>query len=210
MQYKLLLMVFEKALSEGAPNTKNGLATHIHNAMDELGLKPPTTKSISTYHQKLEKNEEYAISRDILNEFSKYLEFENYGEFIQRNSKKTTNTNRFRFVIIILLAVIGFFIYDATRKKCMRWDGQQYIKVHCEEENAKPIDRGLLTNFRKLEVDCRKDFFFNTDGSPKVWYYKRGNKDLELFSSPGIHPVKGIDLRKINEDMIRKHVCEGY
>lgn len=210
MQYKLLSMVFEKSLSEGAPNTKNGLATHIHNAMDELGLKPPTPKSISTYHQKMEANEDYTISRDILNEFSKYLGDENYGDFIKRNGKKTTNTKRLLFVIFVLLAVIGFFIYDTTSKKCMRWDGQQYVKVYCEEANAKPIDPGLLANFRKLEAACQKDFFFNKDGSPKVWYYKRGDKDLELFSSPGSHPIKGNDLRRINDDMIRKHVYEDY
>jgi hypothetical protein len=197
-------------LSEGAPNTTNGLATHIHNAMDEQGLKPPTSRSIGTYHQKMEANEDYSISRDILNEFAKYVEYDNYGDFIKGNSNKVTNTNRFRFVILVLLSVIGFFIYDSTRKKCMRWDGWHYIKVHCEEDNAKPIDPGLLANFRKLDADCRKDFFFNSEGDPKVWYYKIGDNNLELFSSPGIHPVKGNDLRKINEDMIRKHICETY
>jgi len=209
MQYKLLSMVFEKASSDGAPKSINGLATHIHNAMDALGLNPPTTKSIGTYHQKMEANEDYTISRDILDGFSKYLEYDDYSDFIKRNNKNT-NTNRVRFVIILLLAVIAFLIYDATRKKCMRWDGQEYVKVHCEEVNAKPIDRGLLNDFKKLEADCRYDFFFDQDGSPKVWYYKRGDKDLELFSSPGMHPVKGNDLRKIKEDMISKHICNTY
>lgn len=203
-------MVFEKALEEGAPNTKNGLATHIHNTMDEMGLNPPTSRSIGTYHQKLGTKEDYSISREILNEFCKYLEYENYGDFINANSNKSTNEYRFRYVIIVLLAIIGFFIYNTTIKKCMRWDGMQYIKVHCEEENAKPTDPGLLANFRKLEADCRKDFFFNKEGDPKVWYYKVGDNDLELYSSPGVHPVKGNDLRKINEDMIRKHICPTY
>ncbi len=131
MQYKLLSKVFDQARTEGAPNSKNGLATHIHDAMVDLNLNPPTSKSIGTYYEKLETKEDYSISRDILNEFSKYVEYENYGDFIKRNGDKTTNVNRFRFVILILLIVIGFFMYDSSRKKCMRWDGWQYIKVHC-------------------------------------------------------------------------------
>jgi hypothetical protein len=210
MQNKLVSKVFEKASSEGAPKSRNGLATHIHTAMNELNLKPPTTKSIGTYHQKLEANEDYAIARVTLDSFASYLEYDDYADFIQKNSRKTVNTKRCKFLIIALLAVIGFLIYDAQRKKCMTWDGEQYVKVHCEEANAKPIDPGLLANFKKLEKDCNKDFFFNEDGSPKVWYYKRGDKDLELFSSPGIHPVKGNDLHKINDDMICKHVCDTY
>lgn len=210
MQYKLLSLVFEKALAEGAPNTKNGLATYVHDAMEAMGLKPPTAKTISTYRQKMDANENYAISREILNEFSKYMGFEDYRAFLQKNKQKVSHKKRNQFVIAVLLAILAFFIYDFSRKKCMRWNGKQYVQVHCEEENAKPIKQALLVNFRKLQADCKKDFFFKKDGSPKVWYFKRGDNDLELFSSSGAHPVKGNDLRKINEAMIRKHICEEF
>ena len=92
----------------------------------------------------------------------------------------------------------------------MRWEGDRYVKAHCEEPNTMPVDIGLFNNFKKLEAQCEQTFFFNADGSPKVWYYKKGEQDLDLFSSPGVHPVLGNDLRKINADMIVKHLCPGF
>ncbi|MBZ0328555.1 MAG: hypothetical protein K8F54_13180 [Altibacter sp.] len=210
MQTKLLRMVFEKALHEGASNSRNGIATHISQALDHDFKFSITSKAISNYHQKLEEGETFTISKVIRNQLSKYLGYTDYKDFIKKNEEITVKKNRSRYVIILLLVIIGYFIYDSTRKKCMQWQGDRYVKVHCEEPNTIPLDIGLYNNFRKLEATCEKTFFFNADGSPKVWYYKRGDKDLELFSAPGVHPLKGNDLRKINVDMIKKHVCPDY
>lgn len=208
MQSKLLEQVFARALEEGATDNTNALATHIHNEMDKRSLRPPTSKTIGTYHQKLEGKEEFKISRAILDSFSKYRDYNDYNDFLKKNNG--TSSKRCLYVIIILLGVIAFLVYENFRKKCMQWEGNRYVKEHCEEPNTIPLDIGLYNNFRKLEAICAKTFFFHADGSPKVWYYKRGEKDLELFSAPGVHPLKGNDLRKINVDMIRKHVCPDY
>jgi hypothetical protein len=91
----------------------------------------------------------------------------------------------------------------------MRWEGDHYIKAQCEEPGAVPKDIGLLRNFKKLEPECRTDFFFNPDGSAKVWYYKAGDKNLELFSVPGLNPVNGKTLKPITEYMIGEHLCDS-
>ncbi|PKA82440.1 hypothetical protein ATE92_0569 [Ulvibacter sp. MAR_2010_11] len=208
IQNKLLEKLFEQALSEGAQDNPHGLATHIHNEMDKRSLKPPTPKTISTYYQKLEDKEVFTITRHTLDAFSKYLDFIDYNDFIKRNSTETSK--RCLYVIIILLGIIAFLGYENFRKKCMRWEEDRFVRAHCDEDGITKFDPGLYHNFKKLKAQCDKTFFFNTDGSPKVWYYKRGEKDLELFSSSGVHPLKRNDLRKINVEMIKKHICPDF
>ena len=210
MQTKLLKLVFEKALQEGAAQSRNGMATHISQALEHDFKFSISAKAISNYHQKLEEGEDFSISKVIRNQLSKYIGYMDYKDFIKKNEEVSIKTNRSRYLIILLLVIIGFFVYDTTRKKCMRWEGDRYVKAHCEEANTMPVDIGLFNNFRKLEAQCDPTFFFNADGSPKVWYYKKGEQDLDLFSSPGVHPVLGNDLRKINEDMIVKHLCPEF
>lgn len=207
MQKKLLEAAFEKARGEGASNTALGLATHIYNELETKCAQPTTADSIRGYYRKLEKNEPFNISKTGKDHLAIYLGHENYKKYLDGKNTKNINAKRYQFVLLVMILVVAFLVYDANRKKCMIWENDRYVKIHCEEENAKPISPGLLANFRKLEPDCKQEFFFNPDASPKVWYYKRGDKDLEFFSTSGSHPINGRDLKKINEDMIRKHTC---
>ncbi|MFT7072866.1 hypothetical protein [Patiriisocius sp. Uisw_017] len=207
MEKKILEEAFEKARSEGAPDTALGLATHIHNELENKCSQPTTADSFRGYFRKLEKEESFNISKTTKDHLSIYLGYEDYKNYLDRKNTKTINTKRHQFAALVLLIVVVFFVYNTTRKKCMVWEENKFVKIHCEEDNAKPIDQGLLIKFKKMKAECREDFFFNEDESAKVWYYKRGKNDLELFTRPGIHPIKGVTLNAITRYMIGEHIC---
>ena len=208
MQEKLLEEAFKKARKEGASNTALGLATHIHNELEGKCNQPTTADSIRGYYRKLENKEAFNFSKTAKDHLSIYLGYEDYKGYLTKNNSKDINTKRYKFTLLVLIIVLIFFVFNSTRKKCMIWDENRFVKIYCEEANAKPIDQGLLTKFRKIEAQCLEDFFFNEDRSAKVWYYKRGNNDIELFSSPGIHPVNGKSLKDITRYMINEHICD--
>jgi hypothetical protein len=209
MQKKLLEEAFEKAKGEGASDTALGLATHIYNELETKCDQPTTADSIRGYYRKLENNETFNISKTAKDHLAIYLGHEDYKSYLDGKNTKTINAKRYQFALLVLLLVVAFFVYDATRKKCMVWDETTFVKIHCEEANAKPLDQGVLMRFKKVEAECREAFFFNKDGSPKVWYHKRAKNDLELFTSPGIHPINGRTLNDITRYMIAEHICDS-
>jgi len=209
MQDTLLKEAFEKALSEGAPKTGNGIATHIHDALEKLCDQPTTTDSIRGYYRRFENEEEFNISRTAKDHLAVYLGSKNYKEYLEKTGTKIVNKRRYVFVIIVLVLALVYLLYETSRKKCMIWQDDRYVKIHCEEANAKPVQPGLLQNFKKVTYECRTDFFFDAGGQPKVWYYKRGENDLELYSMPGKHPIVEKTLHAITPYMIEAHVCDS-
>jgi hypothetical protein len=207
MKEKLLEAAFEKAKKEGAPHTALGMATHIHKELEAICTMPTTADSFRGYYRKLEKKETFNMSSTAKDHLAIYLGFKDFKTYLESKDTKDINRRRHLFLVVILLIIVGFFVYDRARKKCMIWDENEYVKIHCEEANAKPIDQHLLKNFKRVEAACREDFFFNEDGSAKIWYYKRGKNDLELFTRPGIHPINGKTLNGISRYMIEAHVC---
>ncbi len=208
MTEKLLEEVFQKARGEGAPDTALGLATHINKELEGKCQQPTTADSIRGYYRKLEHKEPFNISKTAKDHLAIYLGFKDYKDYLEDTKTTVVSTKKYQIALLLLIIVVAFFAYNATQKKCMIWDEDHFVKIHCEEANAKPIDQGLLNNFKKIEAECTEDFFFNKDNSAKVWYYKRGDKDLELFNSPGIHPVNGKTLHEITAYMINAHICQ--
>ncbi|MAZ72334.1 MAG: hypothetical protein CMC70_04220 [Flavobacteriaceae bacterium] len=209
MQEQLLTDAFNKAKENSTASSALGLATHIYEAL-ELKFKQPTSAdAIRGYYRKWENKESFNISNTAKDHLAIYLDFEDYKSYVASKNTKKINTKRYQFMVLVLLLIVAFFIYDATRKKCMIWDETKFVKIHCEETNAKPIDKGLLTKFKKVEVECHEGFFFDKDGSPKIWYYKQGKNNLELFTYPGIHPINGKTLNDITRYMITEHMCSS-
>ena len=209
MKKTLLESVFDKARSEGAAETRNGLATYISKALsDDFGFSL-SARAISNYHQKLEEKKDQNISLEILDALAKYLGYENYKKYVNEKKKKSINIRRYKFIIIALLLSLGFFIYDFNRKKCMIWEQNHYVKIHCEEVNAKPIDKRLLINFRKIEGGCETRYFDNA-GAPIVWYYKVSDSEIECFNMLAEHPINGKALKPITVYMIQKYLCSSY
>ena len=209
MKNKLLELVFDKARSEGASATRNGLATHISKKLEEdIGFSL-TARALSNYHQKLEENKDQNISLEILDALAQYLDHANYKVFVSDKKKKSINTRRYKFVIVALLLSLGFFIYDFNRKKCMTWEKDHYEKIHCEEVNARPINPNLLANFKLINADCNTKYF-DKNGDPLVWYYKVSNTEIEYFNRLTEHPINKKALKPITEYMIQKYSCNSF
>lgn len=209
-QDRLLEAVFAKAREEGAPDSGNGIATHIYAALDNSIGQPISVDSIRGYYKRFSNNEDFKISQTAKDHLSVYLGRDDFKDFIKKDTTKSINKKRYQFLIVILILVIAFFAYDRTRKKCMIWDTNRFVKIHCDEVNAKPIkNEAMFNSFKMLEAECKTDFFFEASGEPKVWYYKKGKGDLELFNMPGIHPVNGKTLNDITPYMVETHICDG-
>ncbi len=209
MQDQLLTEAFSKAKENSTSTSALGLATHIYEVLELKCKQPTSADAIRGYYRKWESKESFNISNTAKDHLAIFIGFEDYKSYVASKNTKKINSKRYQYVVLVLLLVVAFFIYDATRKKCMIWDENKFVKIHCEEANAKPIDKGLLTKFKMVEKECREGFFFDQDGSPKIWYYKRGKNNLELFTHPGIHPVNGKTLNDITRYMITEHVCSS-
>lgn len=209
MKNKLLELVFEKARSEGASETRNGLATHVSRKLEEDIKFSLSARSISNYHQNLEGNKDQNISLEILDALASYLGYANYKEFVNNKKRRNVNTQRYKFVIVTLVLSLAFFIYDFNRKKCMSWQQDRFEKVHCEEADARPINPNLLANFRLINADCSNQYF-NNKGEPMLWYYKVSNNEIECFNMLTEHPISKKALKPITEYMIQKYICDSY
>lgn len=209
MVKKLLKDAFEKAKNEGASQSANGLATHIYNCLEGSVPQPTTADSIRGYYRRLENEEDFNISQIAKDHLAIFLGFDNFRAYVIDQKRSPIQKRRYQVAIIFLLVVVGYFIYENNRKKCMIWNDFQYVKIHCDEPNAKPINIGLLKNFKKVTADCKIDFFFNEDGSARIWYHKIAKDHLELFTSPGLHPIYDKTLNDITPYMIKVHVCDS-
>lgn len=203
MERKLIAAVKIRALNDGAPNTKNGIATHVTEAVD-ISI---SVKAISNYLRSLENDEQISILKDIRDSLARYLGYSSYLAFIRVENRSKIKERRLFVLIIILIAVIVFLIYDCNKKKCMTWKEDRYILYDCKLPKAKPIDKELLSRFRKLSAECDINFYMDKYGKAKVFYYKNGEKDLDLFNMLEKHPINGIALKPITTHMIREHLC---
>lgn len=203
MEKRLIEAVRTKALEDGAPNTKNGIATHVSEAAD-ISI---SARTISNYLRSLENDEELTIAREIRESLSHYLGYSNYQHFKREMNKGKLREKRLLFVIFVLLIVIVVLLINCNKKECMIWGEDRYVKIHCNLPKAKPNDKKLFDEFRKLQPECDINFFFNRDGSARVFYYKISEGNLELFNMLTDHPVHGIPLKPITHHMIREHLC---
>lgn len=203
MEEELIKAVRLKALDQGASNSKLGIAKQVISEID-ISI---SEKAFTNYLKSIAEGKEVTISKEIRESLARYLAFESYVAFKESLQKGKSVERKYVFIIFVLIGCFIVTVVFINRKKCMIWQGNQYVKIHCEEANAKPIDQRLLVNFRKVEPACKEDFFFKEDKTPRVWYYKKGKNDLELFTMPGEHPINGKTLDDITEYMVTQHLC---
>lgn len=91
------------------------------------------------------------------------------------------------------------------QKNCMYWDEKEYKLAYCDDKNPqielKPIDEALIAYFQRI---TRKDTLTVDNAFGKVWYSKyKGN--VEFFTSDGIDPETGKELRKATEYIIETY-----
>ncbi|MDW5291025.1 hypothetical protein [Formosa sp. PL04] len=115
-------------------------------------------------------------------------------------------------IILVVLLSTGFMCFYAINKQhWMVWDGHRYTETEFDSERynlgqLKLFNEDRISNFNKVDADC-ETLFFDSDGSVQIWYGKNLNKELEYFTSYGLHPETGKTLDPITKYMIKKYVC---
>ena len=169
-----------------------------------------------------EKNKDISIKRlSIVLGLCSYLGFDSYEEFVYSSLNSSgkiflfIKKNKQSLLISLLTIIISLGISFMNGQRWMIWEGNQYIEVSF---NLEKYDFDLLEvynvekirNFKKIEdLDCDTEYR-NAKGDWILWYYKRGKNDLEIFTSSGVHPINGKDLKRITPYMIKEHICEEY
>lgn len=101
---------------------------------------------------------------------------------------------------------LGFTGILQSGVHCMYWDKSEYKPVDCQDKNPiynhrVPFDYERMEYFKRIE---RKDTLTVDNAFGKVWYSKY-NGGVEFFTSDGIDPNNGRELRKATEYIIDKY-----
>lgn len=205
-------------------------AEELSNFVDEhegFQLNERTYRDYYNDAVKLEDNDEdIAINQlKVVNGLCHYLGFENYQEFVaslETNTKDSLSekiiglikTNKV-LIGFLLAAVITLVTYNSiTKQNWMVWQGDHYVEVEFDAEKyglnqLKLYNEDRINAFKQIEADCDTEFF-DKDSRVRVWYGKNKNKELEYFTSLGLHPETGKSLKPITNYMIEKYICEAY
>ena len=199
----------QKKIKKKETAVLSALSKHILDVLFKDYGFPINERTLSNYFNDLEKNdgEAFRISTNITNELSKYLGYKDLRDYSKGITTKKKRSSLNKYVIAGLVVVATYFGIDATSDKCMIWKEDRFEKISCEENNAKPINEGLLTHFKKINPKC--DYlFFDNKGDVQVWYGKNFNEELEFFNQLGVHPFTGKTLKPITDHMINKYICK--
>ncbi|GGB73191.1 hypothetical protein GCM10007424_11370 [Flavobacterium suaedae] len=114
-------------------------------------------------------------------------------------------------VIISSIIIVVLLIHFSNNERWMVWQNDRYVEVNFDLEKynfsqLKLYNEYRVDNLRKVSVDCNTEFF-DANGEVKIWYGKNAKKELEYFTSYGLHPETGKTLKPITSYMINKYVC---
>lgn len=122
--------------------------------------------------------------------------------------------NRVAIIIFGLIIIAFISFYSINKQRWMIWEKNNYIEVDFDDDSynvgkLKLYSEERVTNFKQIQVDCNT-VFFTDDGHAKIWYGKNSKKEIECFTSYGLHPETGKALNPITLYMIKKYICEDY
>ncbi len=92
-------------------------------------------------------------------------------------------------------------VSEISVKQCMFWDGREYIPMECNssENGLIAIDIKKVKNFKKI---TRTDTVMSSEN---LWYSKHHNM-VEFFTSDGVNPENGKDLRPVSDYIFEKYL----
>ncbi len=229
MYKKVVIKSFEKAKAEiSGRSNKTNRSEHISNMLLEnfkFSLSSRTLRNLYDDSVKKNSEEDITINSNYVNYLCLYLGFENYQDFLKEypdNSAEPNNNsliknikkNKLALIVSVMAIFIVFFVTTFNKQRWMIWEKDHYIEVSFSTDKynlgqLKLFNEERLTNFKKIQVDC-STIFFTENGIAKVWYGKNIKKELEYFTTNGLHPETGKTLHPITEYMIKKYICEEY
>ncbi|MFY0631191.1 MAG: hypothetical protein JXR05_12475 [Flavobacteriaceae bacterium] len=130
-----------------------------------------------------------------------------------KNNRKIVAANS--IILVIVISIISSDIISKSGERWMTWQKDHYVEVKFSitkyyNDELEMYDKQKLKTFKQiLEPDCDTKYR-NAKGDWILWYYRRGKNDLDIFTSSGVHPVNGKDLKRITLYMIKEHICEDY
>ncbi len=207
--------------------TKNGNAIYfIERVLEEKFEKPNyiSSKTLKGYYEKYVEGKEHNSgepSSELKNLIAQYLNFKNYLDFENENSKvdslkinklptdfKTILTRKWIIPAIITASLgSGLYINAGKNENCIVWKENHYEAVECSTDFSTPMLKNLdLENFKKIDKSDINEFFIN--GKPIIWYGKSSKGKIEYFNSRGVHPITGNELKPVTQYIINKYVLK--
>lgn len=224
MLVELIRRAFEKAEQEIDSDTVSRRAEHLADQIQELAKESYGVRSLrDKYNEIIGGEEEITIPPYVSDALSKYLGYESYADFIQKERGSgdpkepgIANPRKWIYVAIVLAIALGLWVFykNPFGTEMMVWNEDHYevVIMDLDEHKVselKRINKDRLENFRKVEPDCSYAFF-DDDGLELIWYGKNRAGEYEFFTDLGRHPITGKTLKKITPYMIQKYICPTY
>ncbi|WP_225034713.1 hypothetical protein [Winogradskyella sp. SM1960] len=223
MHRKLLKEAFNKAKEDTGSEKLTHLATHLSDFIVEDSKTPYGERVLRDNYNKILNNTEDKIylRAHAAEALSHYLGFTSYANYIKINSYEAPSSDIHSLtffekhkitLFVTFIVIIGVFIFhSATKQRWMVWKGNHYIEVDFDTEKynlnqLKIYKEERIKFFTKVKPSC--DYtFFTPKGEALLWYGKNENKNLEFFTTLGLHPETGKTLKPITKYMIEKYIC---
>lgn len=206
---------FDKAEKVSGKESMNARAEFLAEYILEKHKFSVSSKSLIRYYRN-----ESSPGEPVRKFVSLFLGYQNYEEFVFENSKPNEipkpsiiSKSSIPFarpaliIFLVSLPIIGisaFVGYTGGKEKCMTWNNDHYIETNCTGAKSETaINSYLIDNFKKIKVSDTTTFYKNEE--VQVWYDK-SNKQLEFFTSPGLHPENGKTLKPVSQYIIDKYI----
>ena len=221
MYSQLILDAFEKVKSKEGITVKTNISKFLSDYIQENTNTVYGERSLRIQHNKANEGNEILLKEYVADGLSMYLGFDNYNDYYRSHNngdfKLTSNTinkNSKTLIIggvLVILIIVGVVFLNSDNNRWMVWENDRYVEVKFDAKKynlnqLKIYKSDRIENFRQVELNCDSDFF-NEDGSVRYWYGKNKNKEINFFSSLGLHPVTGKTLKPITKYIIKKYVC---
>lgn len=220
MYNTLLLKAFEKASEDIHATSTSKRAVHLSDVILENSGIPYGERSLRDRYKEVQNGQTINLSLFVADALSKYLGFENFSTYVASNEsilkiEKSVNPSFFRryrlSLLLISVLLIILAIYFTTKTRWMTWEANHYIEVGFNEKllqngSLKVYNKDRVENFKKVEANCDSPLTVN-GGEMDLWYGKNKNGELELFTTPGLHPETGKTLKALTKYMFDKYLC---
>lgn len=235
MHQQLIIKTFKKVKDEeekatGIRPSDTGAAKQLSDYILETQKTPFGERRLADYYRmsKKEDNGEVIVKHPkVVQAMCTYLGFESFKDFKKAHGITTSEVssnirvknkmisflkkNKISLTVSGTIIIIMLLIYSVNKQRWMIWEDVKYIEVGFDPEKynlgqLKLYDEDRIKNFKKVTVNCDTEFF-DASGKVKIWYGKNVKKELEFFTSLGLHPETGKTLDPITDYMIKKYVC---